>query len=74
VLFRYLYRRRVLRAFGHFVDRSILEQQLAHLSEWQALKFFLPNRWFYTAEQEEASLREIAAKLRPPRIEDGAHL
>lgn len=63
MIFRYLHRRRVVRGFGRFVRPDMLET-LCQISEWQALKSFLPKRWLYTAEQEEASLREVVRLAR----------
>lgn len=58
MIFRYLHRRYVYRAFGRFLDRSQMEK-LVGQTEWQALKFFLPRRWLYTREQEKDGLLEL---------------
>jgi hypothetical protein len=59
MIFRYLHRRYVFRAFGQFLDRSQLENLVGQTTEWQALKSFLPRRWFYTREQERDGLLEV---------------
>jgi hypothetical protein len=62
VIFRYLYKRRLFAAFEQFMDRAKLEELAAQTAttEWQALKSFLPWRWFYSVEQRSAALREVA--------------
>jgi hypothetical protein len=72
MIFRYLHRRYVFRAFGQFLDRPQLENLVGRTTEWQALKFFLPRRWFYTREQERDALLEVHrmanAVLREARV------
>src|ERR1017187_2509251 len=61
MIFRYLYRRKVFGAFGRFLNKEQLEALVAPpMTEWQALKSFLPRRWFYSADQERAALSEVA--------------
>ena len=61
MIFRYLYRRKVFGAFGRFLNKEQLEALVApRMTEWQALKSFLPRRWFYSADQERAALSEVA--------------
>jgi hypothetical protein len=61
VIFRYLYKRRVFGAFGRFLNKEQLEALVApQMTEWQALKWFLPQRWFHSADQERAALSEVA--------------
>ncbi len=78
MIFRNLYRRMLVAQFGQFVDKSVLEKMLATapLTEWQALKFFLPRRWFHSPEQDRAALAEVArlaaihSKGRKPEAEE----
>ena len=62
MIFKYLYRRRVTAAFEQFMDRAALDKLVAETAatEWEALKFFLPRRWFYSEEQRTAALQEVA--------------
>jgi hypothetical protein len=59
MIFRYLYNRYAFQAFGRFLDKSQLENLVSETTEWQALKFFLPRRWFYTREQEKDGLLKL---------------
>jgi len=65
-MFRYLYRRRLVALFEQFIDKAKLDELVDQTAttEWQALKSFLPRRWFYSAEQEAAALREVARLAR----------
>lgn len=59
MIFRYLHRRRMLKAFGRFIPAAKIEELFARTSEWQALKSFLPPRWFYTEEEIANSFLEL---------------
>jgi len=43
------------------MDEDKLDELVAQTAqtEWQALKHFLPRRWFATPEQEAAILRQV---------------
>jgi hypothetical protein len=60
VIFRNLYRRRLVAQFGKFVDPPVLEEMLATVAktEWQAFKSFLPRR--SSPDARRAALREVA--------------
>jgi hypothetical protein len=61
VIFRWLYLRRVHRLFGRYIPSDDpVWQALGQTTEWQALKSFLPDRWFHSEEQMAAAYREIA--------------
>jgi hypothetical protein len=60
-----LYRRKLLRLFGPFMDASgmaFLEKQVAEISEWRALKSFLPMRWFHSQDEITDALSKVARK------------
>lgn len=62
MIFRYLYRRKLLRLFGPFMkesDMALLEKQAAEISEWQALKSFLPLRWFHSQDEITIALSKV---------------
>jgi hypothetical protein len=60
-IFKYLYKRRLFAAFGQFLNHDQLESVVPpQLTEWQALKSFLPRRWFYSAEQSKDAFSEVA--------------
>lgn len=53
MIFRWLYRRKMLRLLGPYMEESgiaLLKKLAAETSEWQALKSFLPLRWFHSQE------------------------
>jgi hypothetical protein len=64
VIFRYLHRRRVTHLFGRYLSPDVLDA-LCEVSEWQALKSFLPLRWrLRNAKKYEAARREVARLAR----------
>jgi hypothetical protein len=64
VIFRYLHRRRVTHLFGRYLNPDVLDA-LCGVSEWQALKSFLPLRWrLRNTEKYEAVRREVARLAR----------
>jgi hypothetical protein len=67
MIFRRLYRRKMLRAFGPFVDASgiaLLEKAAAETTEWQAFKSFLPLRLFHSEGEINTALSELARLAR----------
>jgi hypothetical protein len=64
VIFRRLYRRKLLRLFGppliHPSDVALLEKLAAEISEWQALRSFLPMRWFHSQDEIADALSQVA--------------
>jgi hypothetical protein len=64
VIFRRLYRRKLFRLFGpplmHASGVALLERHAAGISEWQALKSFLPLRWFHSQDEVAEALSEVA--------------
>lgn len=59
MIFRYLHRRRILKAFGRFIPAAKIEEHFARTSEWQALKSFLPPRWFHTEDEIASGFLEL---------------
>ena len=59
MIFRYLYRRRMLEAFGRFIPASRINELTAGTSEWHAFKSFLPMRWFRTEDEIANGLLEV---------------
>ena len=59
LIFRYLYRRRMLEVFGRFIPASRINELTAGTSEWHAFKSFLPMRWFRTEDEIANSLLEV---------------
>lgn len=63
MIFRHLYRRKLLRLFGPFMDESgmaLLQKKIAEVSEWQALKSLLPLRWFHSEDEIAVALSKVA--------------
>lgn len=63
MIFRLLYRRKCLRVFGPYMnaaDRAQIEKQVGQISEWGALKSFLPMRWFHSQEEISDALAKMA--------------
>jgi len=59
MIFRYLYRRRMLEAFERFILASRINELTAVTSEWHAFKSFLPMHWFRTQDEIANSLLEV---------------
>jgi hypothetical protein len=59
MIFRYLHRRRMLKTFGRFIPAAKIEELFARTSEWQALKSFLPPRWFHTEDEIASGFLEL---------------
>jgi hypothetical protein len=60
VIFRWLYRRRLKTAFGAHIPRSSPVWDQFQVSELQALKSFLPDRWFCSKDEIAKSYRDVA--------------
>ena len=64
LIFRYLYRRRMLEVFGRFIPASRINELTAGTSEWHAFKSFLTMRWFRTEDEIANSLQEVRRAAR----------
>jgi hypothetical protein len=49
----------MLRAFGRFVPAARINELTSDTSEWEALKSFLPMRWFHAEDEIANSLMEV---------------
>ena len=62
VIFRHLYKRRVIRVFSPYAAPEKLEPIFADLSEWQAFKLLLPSAFkglLYSQASRTAALVEL---------------
>lgn len=63
MIFRRLYRRKLLRLFGPFMDASgilAIERIASELSEWQAFKALVPAEWLHSQEDIAVARQEVA--------------
>jgi len=62
MIFRMLYKRRLVRLFGRYVNASglaLLDKHASEISEWKALRFLLPIRWFHSDEEIANALMQV---------------
>jgi hypothetical protein len=62
MIFRYLCKHRVKRAFGAYITPEALDNLLTdfdEMTEWQAMKFLLPARFVYDRQKREKALMEV---------------
>lgn len=75
MIFRRLYRRRMLRQFGPFMDAAglaALEKMGAEISEWRAFKALLPLKLVHSRDEVDAALSEVSRLARHySRNDDG---
>jgi hypothetical protein len=66
MIFRWLYKRSVIRAFGRFVPEHTIEELTDHLSEWESFKLLLPRaiyRLFFTPVMSDIDVLQTLQKM-----------